>query len=261
MNIEEKAREYVNETFAGSSAWDRDRLVKDWLSKERKTKGLIADFEKRVGNIKGKRLLEIGFGSGIQLLVFGREGAEVHGLEVDELLYKIGGEILAETDADIRMYDGKTFPYKDDYFDYCLATSVLEHVSDVPAVLAEAYRTLKPGGRFYVSFPNRWWPKETHTGVYFLSFLPRNIASWFLKKACKRDAVDEWNLHFLSASQLKKMLKENAIPFRIILERESPYPVRSFFKKALAFFGIHHSVLLSTIMLVLEKPLHETKAL
>ena len=253
MNIEEKAWRYVNKAFADSSDWDKERIVRDWLSKERKTKGLIEDFEKRVGKIKGKEVLELGFGSGIQMLVFSKTGAKMHGLEVDKVLYDISKEVLVDTDIDARMYDGKRFPYSDNYFDFCYSTSVLEHVNDVPCVLREMYRTLKPGGRAYISFPNRWWLKETHTGIYFLSFLPRNMASFIVRTIFKRHAVDEWNLHFLSYFSFKKALKRNDIPFRILMESDSSNFFKRIIKKVLSFMGIHHSAVLRTVMVILEK--------
>lgn len=253
MNIEKKAREYVNETFVDSSDWDKERVVKDWLSKERKTKGLIADFEKRAGKIKGKRILEIGFGSGIQMRVFAKGGALISGLEINETLYKIAEEVLAGVQADVRIYNGKKFPFHDNYFDFCYATSVIEHISDLQDVLREAYRVLKPNGRFYLSFPNKWSPRETHTGIYFLSFLPRRLVLFIVSKIFKRNAINEWNLYFLSYFKFKKILMQNDISFKIILESESPNFLKRIIKKTLAFAGIHHSALLRTVMVVLEK--------
>lgn len=253
MNVEGKARVYVNKTFPEASAWEREKIVDDWISKERKTAGLVADFEKRAGSIEGKNILEIGFGSGIQMLVFSKAGAHVSGLEVDETLYEIGKEVLEDTDATIKLYDGRAFPFEDNSFEYCYATSVLEHVSDVPQVLREACRVLKPGGRFYVSFPNKWWPKETHTGIYFLSFLPRTLASFVVRKVFKRNTVEEWNLHFLSYFTLKRILREHHIAFDIVFETQNQNPLRHFIKETLRRLGVHHSAVLATVMVVLEK--------
>jgi ubiquinone/menaquinone biosynthesis C-methylase UbiE len=41
-------------------------------------------------------------------------------------------------------------PYPDGSFDAAVSTQVLEYVADIPAVLAEALRVLRPGGRLFV---------------------------------------------------------------------------------------------------------------
>ena len=47
-------------------------------------------------------------------------------------------------------------------FDMVTAIEVLEHVADLDGTLSEVSRVLKPGGRFCVTTPNRWFPFETH---------------------------------------------------------------------------------------------------
>jgi SAM-dependent methyltransferase len=49
--------------------------------------------------------------------------------------------------------DGTRMPYPDDYFASAVSNSVLEHIPDVEAVLAETSRVLRPGAPFYFCVP------------------------------------------------------------------------------------------------------------
>jgi SAM-dependent methyltransferase len=57
--------------------------------------------------------------------------------------------------------EGARMPYPDEHFATVVSNSVLEHIPDLPPVLAETARVLQPGGRFYFCVP----------GPNFLPFL------------------------------------------------------------------------------------------
>ncbi|MBL0270815.1 MAG: class I SAM-dependent methyltransferase [Chitinophagaceae bacterium] len=52
--------------------------------------------------------------------------------------------------------DAAQVPLPDQSFDTCISTQVLEHVKDPNAVIAEACRLLKPGGKLIFSVPLYW---------------------------------------------------------------------------------------------------------
>lgn len=57
-------------------------------------------------------------------------------------------------------YDGKTIPFPDNYFDSVLSSEVFEHVFNLPEILIELNRVLKPSGKILVTCPFVWKEHE-----------------------------------------------------------------------------------------------------
>ncbi len=53
-------------------------------------------------------------------------------------------------------YDGKTIPFKTNYFDSVLASEVFEHIFNLPVILQELFRVIKPGGYLVATLPFAW---------------------------------------------------------------------------------------------------------
>lgn len=248
----EQVEKYLSTCDEYTTPYEHEKLVRNWLKKEQVAENLVQDFMCRAGDLPGKRMLELGFGSGLHIPAFANAGAEMYGLEVNEVLLEIAKENmrLRNVSVNLQSYGGSDMPYSDNYFDYVFATSVLEHVSDVQKVLREVDRILKPGGRFYVSFPNRWAPRETHTGFWFVQYFPRRVVEIILRMLGS-NATEELNLHFLSYFSFKRYIEDTNL--FIIFETDAQSGLRQFLKKILAAIGIHHSALLKTVMVVVEK--------
>lgn len=129
-------------------------------------------------------LLDFGCGNGAQTLLFADLFGKVVGLDVER-------DFLADFEAEIRRldltdtvralpYGGEIFPLQDEAVDGAVSFTVLEHVPDQELALREILRVLKPGGRFIISVPNKWWVFETHGAN--LPLLPWNrvpLVSWW----------------------------------------------------------------------------------
>lgn len=59
--------------------------------------------------------------------------------------------------------DLAALPFASHTFDACVNIVTLEHVEEPPAVIAELFRTLKPGGRLLIVTPHEW---EEHQQPY-----------------------------------------------------------------------------------------------
>lgn len=101
----------------------------------------------------GERFLEIGCGEGGNLYHLPKRGQEGKIFGVDFSLPKLRFAAGA-TGALVAMADAARLPYRRGSFDAVLIRDLLHHVPDRGAVLAEAVRVLRPGGRLTVIEPN-----------------------------------------------------------------------------------------------------------
>ncbi|TCZ74420.1 class I SAM-dependent methyltransferase [Flaviaesturariibacter aridisoli] len=62
------------------------------------------------------------------------------------------GETYTKEKADF-LYDGKTLPFADNYFDGIFTTEVVEHIFNLESIVPELRRVLKPGGELLLTCP------------------------------------------------------------------------------------------------------------
>ncbi len=248
-----RALRYLASCTEYTDSYEREKLIGDWAKKGKAAREAVDDMKARAGVVAGKRLLDIGFGGGEYALAFVRARAEVYGLEVNEVLHEIAEAHLKEEGAwaKLLVYDGGRFPFEDAFFDHAFSVSVLEHVSDAPLMMREVNRVLRPGGKFYLAFPNRFRVREAHTGIFFLSYLSRRVAGWLMQRMWKRNAVQELNLHFISYWSMKRLLAGTSL--HVVFEYAGTTAPRRALKRLLGAFGVHYSAILGTVMVVLKK--------
>ena len=150
LNIKEEAQKYFTKHYPRASKKEIDKQIEDWQNKVVSSKSLVNFFLERVGPVVNKKILDVGFGSGGVAIAFNQAGAIVSGVDVNPELKVIAERnvTLNSATADFRIYNGTEFPCDDNYFDYIVCFSVLEHVSFPEKLLNEMLRVLKPGGRF-----------------------------------------------------------------------------------------------------------------
>jgi SAM-dependent methyltransferase len=145
------------------------------------------------GALAGRRVLDVGCGKSYWLsLLLAADGAQVVGVDTEvvdtrrgaakyvhilrangaeralrtaawDLLFANGyyrelerclGRPLPHDRVTLRAYDGTHLPLQAGTIDLVVSHEVFEHIQDVPAVLADMARVLRPGGRIYIYIHN-----------------------------------------------------------------------------------------------------------
>lgn len=258
-SIQKIAKKYIYERYPRATTLEKEKYVSDWSNKIRDSKSLVDDFKKRVGDPSGKKVLDAGCGNGGISIAFSLAGALAYGVEIERELYEISKDHATSynTSPEFYLYDGNTLPFADNFFDYAVSASVLEHTDDPILYLSEIFRTLKFGGALYLGFPNKLTPRETHTQLLFLTYLPSVLRPIYIK-LFHRNPLPDNNLHFYGYFDLERMIaKINADKdFRINLMQENGSAVRGpkkIIKNILNFFGISYKTFLPHILVILKK--------
>lgn len=96
----------------------------------------------------GKTFLDIGCGSGIGLAWAREHLPQARRLGIDISAHAL--EHCKTLGAELELGSAEQLPYAAGSVDLAICIDVLQHVPSDTAALAEAFRVLKPGGRFYV---------------------------------------------------------------------------------------------------------------
>jgi ubiquinone/menaquinone biosynthesis C-methylase UbiE len=114
----------------------------------------LVDFD----GYKGKNLLEVGCGAGIDLVRFASGGAKVKGIDLSKTAIALASKNFEQSEktADIRVMNGECMQFADNTFDVVYAHGVLQYTADTEKMIAEIHRVLKPGGEAIMMVYNKY---------------------------------------------------------------------------------------------------------
>ena len=155
---------------------------------------------------KGKTALEVGSGGGILSEEICKMGFTTTGIEpASESIQAAQQHANAEgLNIKYEQGTGEHLPYPDQSFDCVFCCDVLEHVRDLPKVIAEISRVLKPNGVFIYDTLNR-------------TFVSKLVAIKIWQE-WKRWAFMPPNLHvwkmFIKPEEIKELLSKNRLEWQ-----------------------------------------------
>ena len=144
----------------------------------------------------GKRILEIGCGSGLWVDYFSRLGYDVTGVDfvkefIDQAKKRFKGNFMVA--------DAQKLPFGNDSFDTVLMISSLEHLDDEAQAIQEAKRA---GRRFIIIVPQETPKVLLRRGLIF------------------KHHLDKTHRRVYSRESVKRLLAENGFRIRAIVDTE-----------------------------------------
>src|SRR5688572_1283862 len=96
-------------------------------------------------------VVEIGFGSGLNVPFYPAQVSRVAAVEPADTGWKLAAKRLRETTTPVERsgLDDASLPFADDTFDHALSTWTMCTIPDIDGALGELRRVLKPGGTLH----------------------------------------------------------------------------------------------------------------
>ncbi len=169
--------------------------------------GYSSNLIKKLGiDPKGKSALEVGSGGGILTEEIAKMGFITTGIDPSDQSLETASNHAKASGLDIKYEKGtgEHLPYADGSFDCVFCCDVLEHVQDLPKVISEISRVLKPNGVFFYDTLNR-------------TFISKLVAIKIWQE-WKRWAFMPPNLHvwemFIKPNEIKNLLQKNGFDWQ-----------------------------------------------
>lgn len=109
-------------------------------------------------NVHGKKILEVGAGTGRDSFAIAKSGANVFVIDYADAAIEIIKKLNNENEAKVTATQGDAFalPFPENSFDVVFHQGLLEHFRNPWGIVEENIRILKPGGILIIDVPQRW---------------------------------------------------------------------------------------------------------
>ncbi len=161
-----------------------------------------------IGDVEGKRVLDLGCGTGRHAILLARAGALVTGVDFSDEMLAVGRENAAGLDVTFINGELGAVPLQEP-FDLVLCSLVLSHVPSLLPAMKEMSRLTRPGGRIIIT--------DLRTDHWFRKTKKIRKFGSYLTDAYKHTLVDyqaAFEASSVNLEQLTKIYFDDAIVAR-----------------------------------------------
>ena len=145
-------RDLMNQRYEAKAAY-HITVLWDQVRAEELTQRIL----KMISPTVGKRIFEIGCGiGGSASYISAQDCDEYIGTDLSETAINHSRQVFSEKpNFRFMAMDATHIEFEDNSFDIVIAREMIEHLPDPLACITEVFRSLKPGGQFVLTSPNR----------------------------------------------------------------------------------------------------------
>ncbi|VVB95970.1 tRNA (uracil(54)-C(5))-methyltransferase [uncultured archaeon] len=130
-----------------------DKVINDWLRRPGLIKRMKISLELS-SPISGKRVLDVGCGSGKFVVECAKNGAKVVGIDISKEMIKIAKDFCKKNNVEAELRIGDSTQDLPNGFDVCVALGVFEYFKDPKPILNKMFTSTRTGGKVIFSVPS-----------------------------------------------------------------------------------------------------------
>ncbi|MFC1625808.1 class I SAM-dependent methyltransferase [Patescibacteria group bacterium] len=187
-------------------------------SRENKARQMVNILEDYFGNrsLKTLNLLDVGSSTGIIDNYLSNKFSHVTGIDIDKNAIKYASDNFKKGNLKFMLGDVMKLSFADNFFDVVVCTQIYEHIPNPKIMFDEIYRVLKPGGVCFLAAINKLWPWEPHYKLLFLSWLPKNLAHFYVRVSKRGNEYYEKLETYRSLEKLTQKFKKTDYTQKIL---------------------------------------------
>jgi 2-polyprenyl-3-methyl-5-hydroxy-6-metoxy-1,4-benzoquinol methylase len=195
-----------------------EKWVQRRIWQEHDQEPILDNLKNYVAEWKQASILDLGSGRGGLVVRLHQEGVRAMGIDYCFdycVISKLRGTRYG-IDTPVVNAQGEFLPLKNRSVQVVFCYHVIEHVFDPDALIRELRRVILPGGKVFISLPNRWTLYDTHFHLWGINYVPRPFAEKIINWVGRDKGNDVSagyqkleDMHYFSYSSFKKLCKNH----------------------------------------------------
>jgi 2-polyprenyl-3-methyl-5-hydroxy-6-metoxy-1,4-benzoquinol methylase len=150
-----------------------DKIINAWLRRPGLIKRLKISLDAS-NPTSGKRILDVGCGSGKFVVECAKRGAEVYGIDISREMVEIAEDFCEKNRVKAELRIGDATEELPKGFDVCVALGVFEYFEDPKPILKNMFASTNKGGKIIFSVPS----------LFTFQTLLRNVLLYYRNVKC-----------------------------------------------------------------------------